>query len=319
MKLSIIIPIYNVGQYLERCIDSCELQLRNSDDFEILIIDDGSTDNSGDIIRKLQKRYRNIQYYKQENGGQASARNRGVLLAKGDYIWFVDGDDYLTPDGIEDLLDEAINLQLDVHAFNFQFVFEDQTIKLHNSSAPSNKCSFEHGRDLVCNVDLPHTPWIGLLRRHYIINNNLKFNTEILYEDFELMPRVYCMAEKCQFTNEVHYNYFQREGSTMKSYSIERNKKRCRDLLRIADSLYVFATNNLTKGTLAYTFLMRQVSFSITQSLAYYSKEVMPLSEYRNKPYFPMDTSILAGSMKLKAMLANFSLHLYLLIYKIIK
>lgn len=319
MKLSIIIPVYNIGQYLVRCIESCELQLKDPCNLEILVIDDGSTDNSVEIIKTLQSRYNNIRYFWQENAGQASARNKGISLAKGDYIWFVDGDDFLTPDGIDALLDEAINLHLDVHAFNLQFVNENQVMFSYHISAPANKCFYEQGQDFVCNVEMPHSPCVGLFRREFLIDNALKFKTGIFYEDFELMPRLYCMATKCQFTNEGHYIYFQRSGSTMKLTNKERNNKRCRDFLTIADSLHAFTIEHLKKDTPAYNAMLRKVYFSVTQSLAFYSKEAMPLSEYRSRSYFPMNTSILSGFMKQKAMLANMSLSMYLLIYKIIK
>ena len=93
MKVSVIVPVYNTYDYLNKCLDS--LVNQSFKDYEIIIVNDGSTDDSEKIIKKYQKKYSNIKYYYKENGGLSSARNYGIKYANGDYIAFVDSDDYV--------------------------------------------------------------------------------------------------------------------------------------------------------------------------------------------------------------------------------
>ena len=95
MKLSIIIPVYNVEKWLERCVRSVENQDLPSSEYEVILVNDGSKDNSGQIASKLSEEYDNIVVINKNNGGQSSARNEGMRIARGEYFMFVDSDDYI--------------------------------------------------------------------------------------------------------------------------------------------------------------------------------------------------------------------------------
>ena len=105
MKVSVIVPVYNVENYIAKCLDSLVNQTLK--DIEIIVINDGSPDNSEEIIKKAQEKYKNIIYLKKENGGVSSARNYGLKKATGEYIYFLDGDDYLLNDALENFYNKA--------------------------------------------------------------------------------------------------------------------------------------------------------------------------------------------------------------------
>ena len=109
MRLSIIIPAYNAGKYLERCVSSCEEQSVPQDEFEIIVVNDGSKDNTLEVAESLADKYSNLRIFSKENGGSSSARNMGLDHAKGDYITFVDSDDYLLPGKLAAVLSVAEN------------------------------------------------------------------------------------------------------------------------------------------------------------------------------------------------------------------
>ena len=114
MKLSYIVPVYNVEAYLDKCLRSLYNQSLELADFEVVIINDGSSDSSIEIIEKYRTLYQNITLIEQENQGLSVARNNGINHAKGDYILCVDSDDFLIQDSISNLLQKAIDLNLDV-------------------------------------------------------------------------------------------------------------------------------------------------------------------------------------------------------------
>lgn len=315
MKLSIIIPIYNVESYIDLCLKSCLKQDLKAEEYEIIVVNDGSRDNTVSIVKKYQEQYSNIKLFNRVNGGQAAARNTGLREAKGEYIWFVDGDDHILENCLKSLLNKAFQNSLDILCFNFKHEYPDGRMEDYKVKMKEDGKVYG-GRDFITFVDMLEVPWIALYRREFLQKNNLSFLEGILHEDQEFVPRAYCLAEKIEFVDFPVYYYFQRDGSSMRSKS---TSKRCLDLLTVADSLYSFTLNNFEKKTPAYNSMMRRVYFSVTQSLAIYSKDVVSLTEYKKKPYYPMDTSILKGLMKYKIMLANASLRLYLWVYTIVK
>ena len=120
-KVSIIVPVYNVEKYLKRCIDSLINQTLK--DIEIIVVDDGSTDNSGQIIKKYQEKNSNIKYYKKENGGLSDARNYGMKYAQSEYIAFLDSDDFVDKTMYEKMYNKAIEDNADYVECDFYWAY----------------------------------------------------------------------------------------------------------------------------------------------------------------------------------------------------
>ena len=124
MKVSVIVPVYNVENYIAKCLDSLVNQTLK--DIEIIVINDGSPDNSEEIIKKAQEKYKNIIYLKKENGGVSSARNYGLKKATGEYIYFLDGDDYLLNDALENFYNKAKSGDFDMVIAPVTYILEDK-------------------------------------------------------------------------------------------------------------------------------------------------------------------------------------------------
>lgn len=120
MRLSIIIPAYNAGKYLEHCVSSCEEQNIPQDEFEIIVVNDGSKDNTWEVAENLANKYSNVKVFSKQNGGSSSARNLGLDNAKGDYITFVDSDDYLLDGKLGPVLSITEKNKLDMCIFNLK-------------------------------------------------------------------------------------------------------------------------------------------------------------------------------------------------------
>lgn len=126
-ELSIIIPVYNVQKYLEDCLLSIYKQSLSLETFEVITVNDGSTDRSLDILRKYGKIYPNLIIVSQENKGQSAARNNGLAVASGKYIFFMDSDDFLCLDSLSSLLSKAVEHDLDVLRFDYRYVDRRRT------------------------------------------------------------------------------------------------------------------------------------------------------------------------------------------------
>lgn len=313
MKLSIIIPVYNVEHYITKCMESCLSQDIPVEDYEIVVVNDGSPDNSAAIVEDYMQKYPNVRLMHRKNGGLSAARNTGLEEAKGDYVWFVDSDDWIEENCLATLLERIEAGRLDVLCINLQLCYEDGRIVPYTVNHPTGEKVYG-GRDFICNVEMPPAAVCGIYRRQYLQDNGFRFLEGVLHEDMEFTPRVYCMAERIQFYDYPVYNYYQREGSIMKSV---RNVKRCRDLLTICDHLYDFTVKYVEKGTPAYECMMDKIAFTFSQSVYYYSEEAFALSEYKKKEYYPFKVRTKCSfQQKTKYWLLNFSLPLYLFILR---
>ena len=147
LKLSIIVPVYKVEQYLHKCVDSLLHQDLSEEEYEIILVDDGSPDSCGDICEEYASKFVQVKVVHQENGGLSAARNSGIKVAQGLYVQFVDSDDYLEPNVLRILVAKMETDQLDILRFNYRNVNEQyETFEPKKVSKP-----FVVYRDEVCN------------------------------------------------------------------------------------------------------------------------------------------------------------------------
>ena len=252
MKLSIIVPIYNVEQYLRKCVDS--LLAQDISDYEIILVDDGSTDNSGAICDEYTSpsfvnsltRSVVIKVIHQENGGLSAARNTGIKAAKGEYICFVDSDDYWEPNVLGKLMEQVERDDLDVLRFNYQNVNERYEVFSPNKAQKRDvdysetvtdgetflnerlgpmcyAVMFILRRDLIYTVH--HTP--------YTVNSGVLFTPGIYFEDTDWTPRMLLRAQRVASTSQIVYNYLWRIGSITQPTNLAKRKKILEDKIRL--------------------------------------------------------------------------------------
>ncbi|SFG53410.1 glycosyltransferase [Prevotella sp. KH2C16] len=223
-RLSYIIPIYNTEQYLSRCVGSIYEQGIPECDFEVILVNDGSTDNSYVVAQKIASVHGNIKLYTQENQGQSVARNLGMKHAKGDYLAFIDSDDWLIPHTIRPILEQMENKDLDIISFRLIY----QTLKQSNigSTQPLPKMKVMSGEEaLLAGLQL-WSVCTSLYSTQMIKEHNLKFVPKILSEDVEFNARAYSYAKRVMFTDYIAYYYFMNsESSTADNDKKKRIRK----------------------------------------------------------------------------------------------
>lgn len=240
MLLSVIIPVYNGEDYIARCLDS----ILNQDlvDYEILVIDDGSTDGTASIVENYALSHpRIIKLLRQTNSGQGIARNKGIMEAQGEYLSFVDADDYIEDNSYPFLLSQMKENSLDLLCCNYKKVDTDgnelckKKIELI-TKYPLEGIVITDASDFLYNYFgfLCYT-WLFIYRRDFVISTGLLFKPKIYMEDTEWLSKLMCSADKIGITSFVFYNYVQTLSSSM------RNRNLDAEIKRIDDSLYVIS------------------------------------------------------------------------------
>lgn len=237
MTFSIIIPVYNVEKYLAKCIDS--LLAQGCRDYEIIVVNDGTPDNSQSIIDDYVAKYPDlIKGYIKENGGLSDARNYGAERAKGDYLVFVDSDDYVSADMLEKLKEIIDEDTPDVLGFGFVAVNEEGETLWVATKPDIRKLSGEDAIIAIVNHgQMFETAWGYVYRREYWNKMGFSFMKGIYHEDFALIPNVILRAEKVSCINCIAYYYLIRQGSITNVQTDERKKKLSRDILTGYDFL----------------------------------------------------------------------------------
>ena len=207
IEISIIVPVYNAEKYIKRCVESLLAQTFRS--FEIIFVNDGSTDDSQNMLEQYNNETISIRVVEKENGGQGSARNIGIKEAKGEFICFVDIDDYVN----EDML---IKLYAKQKKENADIVWCDALkIKGERNLGTLNQDVNWTGNDINDYFLNNASPWRKLIRTSLIKDNNLFFPTIRFYEDVAVVPAYGLYATTIAYVNESLYYYDLHEGSTM--------------------------------------------------------------------------------------------------------
>lgn len=236
MLFSIIIPVYNVEKYLPACLNSVLGQ--SFRDWEAICVNDGSTDGSAIVLQDFAARDQRIKVVDQPNAGTATARNTGLRMAQGDYIFFLDSDDWLEPGSLE-ILAGKLNGE-DILCFSGRRYFES-TGDYHPADVLPEK-TYERGMDYYNENALLRRDFafvcvvLRVYNREFLLRNGLYFDDDITYEDNLWGPITLCFAQTVTVIPDVIYIYRIREGSKMQEVSLKRKM----DMLKVANRLAAF-------------------------------------------------------------------------------
>lgn len=223
MKLSIIIPIYNIREYIVQCIESCICQEYISQ-YEIILVNDGTKDDSIDLALPYVHKYNNISIVQRKNGGLSAARNSGLKVAKGKYIWFVDGDDYLENGAIPKVLKAIDTYQCDLFILGYNSIINGKKINT-TTFALAHEIINGHEEFLKCNFKFPMLVWTHVYKTQFLRENSLVFYEGIIHEDLEFKFRSHYLATSIHEIHEPLYNYrLARENSIM--FNMAKNAQR---------------------------------------------------------------------------------------------
>lgn len=215
IKFSLILPVYNVEKYLEKCLQSCLDQDIPENEYEIIVVIDGSPDKSIDVAKQMQSSHGNIKIIEQSNGGLSAARNTGLANACGEYIWFIDSDDYIPENVLK-------NLYLFLHKQYLDAAWvrwnnrgnNDSIIKGYNWSIHKAKHGIYNGIVFMKEVlGIYLYAWSFIFKRSFLISNNLIFTEGMFYEDTDFAFRFLPVVERISLYDNICYNYVFRENS----------------------------------------------------------------------------------------------------------
>ncbi|KAF1305577.1 glycosyltransferase family 2 protein, partial [Candidatus Enterococcus willemsii] len=210
MKLSVIIPIYNVENYLERCLESIVNQ--DMSDVEIILVNDGSTDNSKKICQVYEKKFSNIKLLNKKNSGTGESRNLGLEIAEGEYIYFCDPDDYIETDLFNNI-SKMINSNQDVYMFGYwnEIEYDGRIVSSTESCVFKNKSYtrvdfLESFSELFC-TNMLYTLWNKVYKKTFLKNNNIIFSNSPMGQDTRFNINVYRYINSFEVIRKSYYHY----------------------------------------------------------------------------------------------------------------
>ncbi len=235
-EISIIIPVFNTEKYLERCLESVIAQKKI--DYEVIVINDGSTDDSDLIIKKYEEKYSQvIKYFDKSNGGLSDARNFGVQKATGKYLCFIDSDDYIDKNLFE-MIKPVIEQDVDLIKYKCIRVEENcKEIERIDGPVFDIKSGNEAFDELYANDVLIEPAWLYLYKRSFYIENKFEFPVGKYHEDWAIVPYILIKAETVVSTNIFGYYYVQSSNSITRNNNNQRIYKRACDMLEHYDYL----------------------------------------------------------------------------------
>ena len=284
-KISVIIPIYNSEKYLNKCFDSILNQTFS--DFEIVAVNDGSTDGSQRIVDSYIEKFPDkIRCFYQENAGQSAARNKGLDIATGEYVAFVDSDDYIALNAFEKAYSCAEENNADIVCFG---MFLDK----NGDITKYNYCKFNDLSEELKYILHEASPCNKLVRRCLFADNALKFTEGIIYEDFELIPQLLLFTKKIKYIEDELYYYVIHNNSTMRQSNynpklksifsvMETLNKKFLDTEYQSELEYLFITHLLHDAT--FRFLQFEEGREDVTKISQIIKDYFPL--WRRNQYF---------------------------------
>lgn len=246
-SLSIIVPVYNAGKYLSQCLDSL-LAAEDIEKTEIILVDDGSSDESGQIADEYAGRYENIRSFHQENGGASAARNAGLAAATGTYVSFCDSDDMILPELFSEVIKLTETSSAEMIMWDSDIVYESKNLLSRKNNKYFSHCGLERiqktysgkqiveilvtkGKGVIASVCL------GAYRRDYLISNEFFFEEGTIYEDELWVPRVIINAQQVIYIPQKIYLYRIHTGSVSHPAS-EDTIRNIEALLHVYPALY---------------------------------------------------------------------------------
>ena len=219
MKLSIIVPVYNTEAYVAKCLDS--LIEPDLCVYDIIAVNDGSTDSSGEVVRRYGERYPDlVKVVDTPNGGLSHARNVGIEASEADYLLFIDSDDYVSDRAVCEIL-QVLEQDMDIAVFDFVHVNEsgEVTAAFDGSGRTEAFTLEEYPEFLFC----PHNAVNKIWKRSLFTEHGIRFAEGLWYEDLATSPKLYPLAQRILPVHQAWYRYLQRQGSITNNRSTARN------------------------------------------------------------------------------------------------
>lgn len=316
-KLSFIVPIYKVESYLRKCVDS--LLHQDYDDYEIILVDDGSPDNCPAICDEYATHFDRIRTIHQENRGLSGARNTGVDVAKGEYICFVDSDDYWEENVLGALMTQIERDSLEVLRFNYRNVNE-RGAEFYPYKHP--KLYYNYDDTVTNGVDfLNNRLGFACYACQFIVKRELcqaeRFTEGIYFEDTDWTPRVLIKTNRVASTITIVYNYLWRMGSITLAVDLKKKRKVLEDKIKLLNGFQ--EQRKLVKDDSWFRWQLATVTISVLNiiSVDFYAEKDKYIRQVKQCNIFPLSCYRIIGSSKIKILIVNCSPTMFCLIMRL--
>ena len=263
--LSIVVPVYNVDKYLSRCIDSLLDQNLGEGEVEIILVNDGSTDNSPEICKRYAGKHSQILYFSQKNQGLSVARNTGMKQARGRYIQFVDSDDFLAPNSLRNVVETAERYHSELTFFQGRFYpQENKKINVH----PFTCYKLYDGLDLLQSTMIIGCVWGNIYDATFLRQSCVAFYPGIYHEDVDFNLKLYPKARRIVFTDYDVYRYRVNEDSISRTNDKSKAEKRVLDDLMVVKNIKELAKDKSLSLSLRKFYVRKGNSMIIGSLLA---------------------------------------------------
>ena len=238
MFLSIIIPVYNAQDTLPKCLDSIWGQGLSEGDFEVICVDDCSTDNSCEYIKGQKSFHRNLVLIKNLTKKRAGgARNEGVKAAKGEYVVFIDSDDYYHPDSLRQMVELQKRKKYDILMANSS---REMFGRPSNLGVHSNNETVYSGRDFMLNNALPNSPWKYIFKRSLMVDNNIWFEECVAAEDIDWIFKLTLEAQCVRYVNILLVHYVINPQGQTQRITVKNIHDTCKAAIRLQDLSHLY-------------------------------------------------------------------------------
>lgn len=312
--ISVIVPAYNIAEYLPRCLDSILNQTYSN--LEVIVISDGSTDGTNDIIKEYAETDCRIVPIFKENSGVSDTRNKGLDIAKGDYIAFVDGDDYIEPNMYEILLNNAIENDADISHCGYQMVFPSRVDYYYNTGKKVIQDNKKGIRDIIVGDYVEPGIWNKLYRKSTIENVfmpvDIKINEDVLFNFY-----AFTKSKKSVYEDLPLYHYILRKGSAATS---KVNTNKLYDPIKVRKEILGYCLKNYDKElqSLSYTsYLNAVISLFRTIKNNKLKDEKSNAKKYKNDIKQIKERLPLSKRTKVEKMLFLHFTSLHMFVYKV--
>jgi glycosyltransferase involved in cell wall biosynthesis len=240
MKLSVIIPNYNDAKYIPQCLDSIINQKLKSDEFEIIMVNDGSTDNSLEVIQNYAKKYSEykIIIIDKENEGVSVARNTALKIAKGKNIYFADSDDYIAENTLHIIIENLEKNNLDILTFDCINTASYEQKKSKNIELVNTNLKVTDGMTYIANKNYHNAVWSYIVNKDFLLNTKLDFIKDLTLEDCVFTPNLFLKAQRMAYLNIDTYRYLQlNTNSIMRDNNLDNLNRNIKSHILVMDEL----------------------------------------------------------------------------------
>lgn len=310
--VSVIIPAYNIEDYIGRCLDSIISQTYKN--LEIIVVDDGSRDHTGEILDNYAKKDRRIKVIHKENGGVSSARNKGIEAAEGDYIGFIDGDDLIESEMYKTLVDLLEEENADIAHCGYQMVFPDRIDYYHNTGKKKIQTTEEGLKDLLSG-EMIEPGLVNKIYKKELIKNCRLDETVKINEDLLMNYQLFKLSQKSVYYDITPYSYMIRSSSATGANSLITKRE---DSLRVLNQIKDDCINNNLLSIIykRYIYLLMAICRDGLKDKSYMKYQKKQRKQLKKELKTDVFKSCIPKKLKYMSLFSCYLPHIMKVIYK---